>query len=244
MKTELGFFAISLMALAACNGTDQNGGLGNNLGTDELSGTPISINPGNNSTGSTPSSMVGTGCHSNDPNQICIGVKFVTFKDSAGTPTVTQNQAIADMATTNVIWKQCNIAFQIDEYSAVAPGDSNLEYATSSFSALDTIRNQFNDGKTFLVAVTGQWVGALNTNANAWTNLPGSGSYGAIFESSVGTYGNIVAHELGHYLNLDHVNDQSDVMNPVIYDNSIGLYNSQCSAARAAATGYWGKMLR
>jgi predicted Zn-dependent protease len=63
-------------------------------------------------------------------------------------------------------------------------------------------------------------------------------------ESAVGTYANIIAHELGHYLNLDHWEDKANVMNAVIYEKSSKLLQEQCVTARAAISYYWKAMLR
>jgi hypothetical protein len=74
--------------------------------------------------------------------------------------------------------------------------------------------------------------------------LPGGPPYGAILEQPVGTFPNIVAHELGHYMNLDHVSDTSDLMNPIIYSTSTSIYPSQCNTTRSADNYFWTKMLR
>jgi hypothetical protein len=41
-----------------------------------------------------------------------------------------------------------------------------------------------------------------------------------------------------------HVGDPSDLMNPVIFSRSTGIYPSQCDAARSTAGYYWAKMYR
>ena len=54
----------------------------------------------------------------------------------------------------------------------------------------------------------------------------------------------LIAHELGHYLNLEHVSDQYNVMNPVVYGNSFNLTDDQCAEARATAISFWSNALR
>jgi len=76
-------------------------------------------------------------------------------------------------------------------------------------------------------------VGTINT-----------GPFGVVLEQSVATYGSIVAHELGHYLNLQHTSDAYNIMSPIIYTNSLTLTGDQCAEARATALSFWGNMLR
>jgi hypothetical protein len=72
----------------------------------------------------------------------------------------------------------------------------------------------------------------------------GGGPFGAILERPVASFANIIAHELGHYLNLYHVSDATDIMNPIIYSSSTKLTSSQCATARSAASFFWSKMYR
>ena len=67
---------------------------------------------------------------------------------------------------------------------------------------------------------------------------------GAVLEAEVADNSNIVAHELGHYLNLDHVSDQTNLMNPVIYGYSKGLSENQCEEMRQTATTIHAQALR
>ena len=65
-----------------------------------------------------------------------------------------------------------------------------------------------------------------------------------MIERPVGTNGNLVAHELGHYLNLLHVSDSNALMNPIIYARSNRVYSSECETARSAALYFWSRMIR
>jgi hypothetical protein len=178
---------------------------------------------------------------------MCLAVKYVVYDDSKGSAVVDDKAAIRNIDAINRIWSECNIGFQIDKYVAANPTQYKLAFNTANLSDLNSIRKTFQDSSTLLVVTTGSWnrSGTLgNTGANAWTNMPGEGVYGVVMESDVGTYSNIIAHELGHYLNLDHVNDESDLMNPIIYDGSTTLTQSQCNEARAAVSNYWTAMKR
>ena len=53
-----------------------------------------------------------------------------------------------------------------------------------------------------------------------------------------------MAHELGHALNLGHVEDKYDVMSPIVYGNSLNLTDAQCRESRATAISFWRAALR
>jgi hypothetical protein len=255
------------MSLTACNG-GSDAATGKVLGSDSVVGTPAYVPPTGDETPSvqetptpdptvtpdptptpttTPSTVVGETCHSDDPNKICLALKYVVYVGSNNKPVVTQDEAIQNTKEMNNVWKACNIAFQIDEYAAVVPSEFDLIFNTANYGELDEIRRAFRDDEKLLLTTTGSWNrgGSLgNTGANAWANMPGTTPDGVVLEAPVGTYANIIAHELGHYLNLDHVNDNSDLMSPIIYETSTKLTTSQCNEARSAAKYYWKKMIR
>lgn len=188
---------------------------------------------------------VGDRCHSDDPAFICLALRYVVYKDSTGAPIISEQDAASNVTSINGVWKKCNIGFEIDDYTSDNPVDHGLAYQTSTFGELDTIRNTYGDDGMLLVTTTGTWTGALGNNpANAWTAMPGGGPYGAVLERPVAKYPNIIAHEIGHYLNLLHVNDNNALMNPTIYTYSTQISPQQCATARAAAQGYWSKMVR
>ena len=202
--------------------------------------------------GSTGSShgprSVGSSCsEGSGSDRICLGVKLVTYQDSMGQPVINSSEAAANQRGINQVWNQCNIGFQIEDYQAVDPNTYGLRYNTAENFELDGIRRNFNDDSNLLVVVTGAWdrTGSLGaTGANAWTAMPGESLLGVVLESSVGTFANIIAHELGHYLGLGHESDASDLMNPIIYDSSTTLSQYQCSSARSTAMSYWQRMIR
>jgi hypothetical protein len=188
---------------------------------------------------------IGDSCQSNDTNQLCLALKYVVYQDSTGTPVVTDDGTVANLEAINDVWSQCDIAFEIENYEAVDPSSEGLLYHTSTSGQLNTVRSAFEDSRTLLVVTTGNWSGTLGAgSANAWTMMPGGSPYGVVLEAAVASYPNIIAHELGHYLNLDHIADSTEVMNAVIYTSSTQLTSSQCSTARSAAINYWASMLR
>lgn len=197
-------------------------------------------------TGDGAPAEIGDSCHST--SKICIGLKYVVYDDpSTGKPVATQADAVTNLKNLDSVWAQCDIGFQIDQYSTVNPSDYGLKFNTADASELDVIRTKFVSPASLLVVTTGAWdrSGSLgDTGANAWTNLPGSGPYGAVIEGAVATFSNIYAHELGHYLNLVHMPDETDLMDAIVYDSSTTLASDQCNTARATATTFWAKMLR
>jgi Matrixin len=198
-------------------------------------------------TQSASAAVIGESCASSDPNHLCLALRYVTFRDPNGVPGVSENLAVANVRRVNRVWSACRIGFQIEDYEATNPQDYGLALHIAGYPELDEIRSKFETPDKLLVATTGSWnrTGGLGTTpANAWTAMPGSAPYGIVLEQPVGGYANLVAHELGHYLNLDHVSDKADLMNAVIYDSSVTLTQDQCTTARTTATGVWSSMLR
>lgn len=186
-------------------------------------------------------------CRGGDSNHaLCLGIKYVVYQSPVG-PVISRNDANRNIALLNNMWGRCQIHFEIDDFQVVNPGDFGLPFHTADYSDLDEIRSRFASDKDLLIVTTGAWnrAGSLgDSHANAWTSMPGSSPYGTVIEQSVGTFANIIGHELGHYLNLQHMNGQLDLMNPVIFRDSTELQPSQCETARSTVKYYWSKMLR
>ncbi|OFZ18671.1 MAG: hypothetical protein A2X94_14280 [Bdellovibrionales bacterium GWB1_55_8] len=190
---------------------------------------------------------VGPSCQSDDPNWICLGLKYVVYRENGADPIVSELETLKNLEVINNLWSQCNIGFQVDQYVAAGPGEYKLKFRTANISELDEIREAFNDDTALLVVTTGAWdrTGSLgNSGANAWTAMPGGPPYGAILERPVASFSNIIAHEIGHYLNLLHADDSTFLMNPIIYKRSTRISSADCRRARSAARDFWSKMLR
>ena len=221
---------LAAIAMSGCNATDGH------------SGDPGYIPDSIQSVGG-----IGTGCGNGGPNQICLAVKSVVYQDPKGNPVVSSSAMKAAIQSVNSLWSQCEISFKLEEFIPVQPENYGLTYHLASMDEMSTIRNRFQDGSTLLTVTTGSWdrSGSIGqTSANAWTQLPGTAPYGSIFESSVGGNSNLIAHELGHYLNLLHVSDNAAVMNPIVYFSSRTIYTDECSLSRRAAKYFWAAMAR
>jgi hypothetical protein len=191
--------------------------------------------------------IIGPSCQSRDPTYLCLALKYVVYKDFSEKLVTHQKVAIKNIYKINQIWKSCRIGFQIEKFYPALPKKYQLRYQPADEFELTDIRKGFQEESTLLVVTTGKWNRSRSLGsslANAWTSLPGEPPYGAILERPVAGFANIIAHELGHYLNLLHVNDSSDLMNAVIYEDSEQLTVSQCSSARLATLAYWQRMLR
>lgn len=203
--------------------------------------------PGRAIAAEAPPEVIGEPCRSHDTAFRCLAMKYVVFTDQASRPVVSREIAVSNVKKVNSVWNQCKIGFQIEDFQAVDPDERSLRFRTRNYGELDEIRSEFADPRMLLVVTTGAWdrKGTLgNTGANAWTTLPGFGPFGAILERTVGAYANIIAHELGHYLNLSHQRDSTDLMNPIIYSTSTALTPVQCETARTAVAYHWKPMQR
>jgi hypothetical protein len=245
-----------ISALASLSACTSDLGPGTILGRDQVSHQPYPIPfgvfdspfanpPTTPAPPAEPVSLFGPSCSSGDSHHMCLSLKYVVYSDSTGAPVTTQSQTLANLAAINQIWSQCDVGFQIQEYLPADSTQYGLEFNPANTSELDTIREAFSDANTLLVVTTGTWnrSGTLGTTgANAWTNMPGDSLSGSILEEPMGNFPNIIAHELGHYLNLPHVKNTSNLMTPLISPTSTGLAMNQCSAARQAAAYYWPAM--
>ena len=170
---------------------------------------------------------------------LTLAIKYVAYQPASNAPgVIRRDQAQQVVNDVNRVYGRCGIHFTLEQYVSIAPDRVGLPFHPSLMSDLEDIRSQFDEGDRLVVITTGKWdhSGGLGADgANAWTMMPGERLAGTVVESSVGTYSNIIAHELGHYLNLDHYTDRANLMNPVIYRNSTGLTAPQCEMIRQTA---------
>jgi|GEM_PF-1313551 len=179
-----------------------------------------------------------------DSKQLTLALKYVAFQDNTGQPVL--NEKAIDKLTQEVndLYAPCKIHFIAEEFKPVDPKTYGLEFNTQSMNDLTPIRSQFNDNKRLVVINTGDWNHNSMGSANAWTTMPGENPAGAVIEANAASFAGIVAHELGHYLSLDHKSDSSNLMNPIIYPDSTVIHSWQCEEMRKAAESYWTSAIR
>ena len=181
---------------------------------------------------------------SSDSSMLKLALKYVEFTDSDGKPVLTQDQMNSVTQRINELYAPCKIQFVAEQYKPVQPKQVGLEYNTQSMNELEPIRSQFKDANHLVVINTGDWNHDSMGTANAWTAMPGENPAGAVIEANSASFGGIVAHELGHYLGLDHVDDTENMMNPIIYQTSTAIDAQQCDSMRQAVSTYWTASLR
>jgi hypothetical protein len=176
-----------------------------------------------------------------------LALKYVAYRDAQDRPLVEEREARELLAAVNRIYSTCSIQFQLEEFQAARPEEHRLSFQPSRMRELDPIRSSFEDPSRLVVIATGPWnrSGGLGSDgANAWTMMPGDRPSGTVVESTFARNVNLLAHELGHYLNLEHRTVRENLMNPVIYRDSVQLDPAQCDDIRSAATTWRSAALR
>jgi hypothetical protein len=177
-------------------------------------------------------------------SSILLALKVVSFSKEGKSPVLDEKRLNKLVQDINSIYSICNIRFKLEDFSKIKPETYGLPFHLSSVEKMHEIRRPFDDPRYLVVIATGSWDHKKMGAANAWTAMPGESPAGAVLEEPVSTFAGIVAHEIGHYLSLNHLGDSTNVMNPIIYTNSNQLTASQCQNMRTTAVRFRGSAIR
>ncbi len=176
-----------------------------------------------------------------------LALKYVSYREPGGSPVLQEAETRALVSAVNAIYSRCSIEFRLEQFQTAVPRESGLVYQPSRMVELDPIRSRFEDPTRLVVITTGPWNrdgGLGKDGANAWTMMPGDRPAGTVLEGTFARNANLLAHELGHYLNLDHRHERDNLMNPVIYRDSTGIDPLQCERMRTAALAWRSEAIR
>ncbi len=166
---------------------------------------------------------------------LTLALKFVEFFQEDGTPVLSEKNVHDLVAKINPYFQSCKIRFQMEDYRALDSKSYGLSFTIQSAKEMKKLRKPFDDSRYLVVINTQKWDHEKMGAPNAWTAMPGEFPSGVVIEAPVASYPELVAHELGHYLNLNHVSNVKNLMNPIIYRTSEFFTPEQCIEMRKTA---------
>ncbi len=175
--------------------------------------------------------------------ELKLALRIVSFQTPQAVPVLSPEMARALVEEVNGFFTSCRVSFLLERLENVNPESLGLPERPSTLEELDPIRARLKDSNHLLIVQTGPWRGTLAA-ANAWTVLPGDGPLGTVMESTYARHARLVAHELAHALDRDHVTDRNNLLHPVLHPDSSGLTQEQCSHLRSAAQKWHSLALR
>lgn len=182
---------------------------------------------------------------------LTIAVRYLAFTDSSGAP-VAQNGAVQQMVEgMSRYWRQCAIQFSLEEYQSIDAGSIGARYNPSNYSELDEMRMATQNDSQLTVIGTGAWnrSGSLGASgSNCYSSFPGDRAEGIVCEFKSAAKDFMMAHEVGHWLNLRHTNSPStdavddthsgnvagNLMDHVVATSHDKMTPGQCYRAREA----------
>ena len=173
-----------------------------------------------------------------ESGHFALALKFIEFINDEGKPWVEQSEVQSMLRSINEIFSRCNVSFYLGKYETIHPRLKGLSHSPQSLDEMKNFRSPFSDPHHLVIIHTAAWNHDYVGPAHAWTAMPGDSPLGVVIDGRVGKFAGIIAHELGHYLNLYHVKNDTNVMNPIIYKRSKDLTQAQCNSIRQAALAY------
>ncbi len=175
--------------------------------------------------------------------ELKLALRIVHFQGEHSSHVLSAKEASRLIQEVNGFFTSCRVSFVLERLDSVNAALHGLPERPSSLEELDPIRARLKDSNRLLIVQTGAWRGTL-ASANAWTVLPGEGPLGTVMESTYARHARLIAHELAHALNLDHVTDRQNLLHPVLHPDSSALTQEQCTQMRSAALRFHSLALR
>lgn len=181
-----------------------------------------------------------------NPNLLVIAVKYVALdyaSGSLGNPSRADIETMLERASS--VWAQCDIAFYLAKHETAKADTYGIDLTPSSFAALRSVRQVFDDGTYALVARVDNFINSSELgSSNAYSTMPGSDPQGIVVEKVSQTSHMLMAHEFGHLVGgLGHTSG-TNLMNHFVSSSNTSLTSSQCSRARANIERYHSRWLR
>jgi hypothetical protein len=167
--------------------------------------------------------------------ELVLAVKFVPYVGGDGRPVLSESRARAMIEEVNRIYSRCDLRLRLELYHAVRPETAGLAFEARTMKDLNRIREPFDDPRFIVVITTGPWRHESMGKAHAWTMMPGEAPAGTVIDGGVAGNAALLAHEIGHYLNLEHEKVSGNLMNPLIFGDATLLSAQQCQELRASA---------
>lgn len=186
----------------------------------------------------------------NSNEQLKVAVRYLAFRGGDGA--VAKRDAVEKMVShMSDVWSQCYIGFMLENYSEIEPSGINAQFSPANYSELDSMREATQSDSDLEIIGSGKWnrAGDLgNSGSNCYSSFPGDQAQGIVCEASSAASPTIMAHEVGHWLNLYHTDDPtSDYIDDTTWQNQAGnlmlhlvaptnteLTHGQCARARSA----------
>ncbi|MEW6055242.1 MAG: M12 family metallo-peptidase [Bdellovibrionota bacterium] len=192
----------------------------------------------------------------NGSDLLTIAVRYLSFRDSSGTAVASESK-VRNMIDNDVaaVWRQCGISFKLERYEAVDASYANARYSPANYSELNQMRINTQSENDLVIIGTGTWnrAGDLgNSGSNCYSSFPGDRAEGIVCEKKSAGSSLIMAHEVGHWLNLRHTNSPTtdavndttsrnvayNLMDHIVRPSNDELTKGQCVRARTAI-GEW-----
>jgi hypothetical protein len=183
--------------------------------------------------------------------QLDIAVRYLSFTDSNGTAVVNQGEVQEAMDYASRIWAQCGIGFRLENFQEIQAESIGTRFNPANYSELDQMRINTQQDTDLIFIATGKWnrSGTLGSSgSNCFSSFPGDEAEGIVCEKSSAASPTMIAHEVGHWVDLRHTNSPStdgvddtnagnvgnNLMDHFVGPSNTEMTRGQCARARSA----------